>query len=71
MSDLEMLDALWAQYRCELTKRAQGVKYGDTRYRPSNKARLSRLRLEIQNLMLKMERKMSGWSSMEWEEGWE
>lgn len=71
MTDLELLDGLWTQYREELTKRAQGIKIGAMRYRPNNKCRLSRLRLEIQALMLKMERKMTAWDNMDHREGWE
>lgn len=79
MSDYEMLNALLDEYKAELKKRKDGetIKYMDCglerkhKFRPNNKARLSRLRLEISRLMLQVERKMGGSVRIEDKEGWE
>lgn len=81
MSDCQMLLALMDEYRAELEKRKDGEEirvwncetkaYETKRFRPANKARLQRLRIEISALMLKMERKMVQFSRMDEKEGWE
>lgn len=81
MSDYQMLLALMDEYRAELKKRRDGEEirvwncetkaYETKRFRPANKARLQRLRIEISTLMLKMERKMAASSSLYYKEGWE
>lgn len=81
MSDCQMLLALMDEYRAELEKRKDGEEirvwncetnaYETKRFRPANKARLQRLRIEISALMLKMERKMAASSSLYYKEGWE
>lgn len=81
MSDYQMLLALMDEYRAELKKRKDGEEirvwncdkkdYETQKFRPANKARLQRLRIEISTLMLKMERKMVQFSRMDKKEGWE
>lgn len=81
MSDYQMLLAILDEYRAELKKRKDGEEirvwncetkaYETKRFRPANKARLQRLRIEISALMLKMERKMAASSSLYYKEGWE
>ena len=81
MSDYQMLLALMDEYRAELKKRRDGEEvrvwncekkdYETQKFRPANKARLQRLRIEISALMLKMERKMAASSSLYYKEGWE
>lgn len=60
MSDYEKLNALWLEYITELKRRKviHPEKWGGYEY-PANKERLHRLRLEINNVMLKMERQMN------------
>lgn len=70
MTDLELLDGLWAQYRAELALRKDGVRCEGYQFRPNNKSRLNRLRLEIQSLMLRMERKMAFSDDIKRKEGW-
>lgn len=79
MSDYVMLHYLFAEYKKELDNRRNGYTcpvwtekgYVNKQFRPNNKARLQRLRLEISRLMLQMERKMVQFSSMDKKEGWE
>lgn len=81
MSDYQMLIALMDEYKAELKKRKDGEEvrvwncekkdYEARKFRPANKARLQRLRIEISALMLKMERKMVQFSNMDKKEGWE
>lgn len=79
MSDYELLNWLLDEYKAELKKRKDGeiIKYMDCgverkhKFRPANKSRLQRLRLEISRLMLQMERKMVQFSSMDKKDGWE
>lgn len=81
MSDYQMLIALMDEYKAELEKRRDGEEirawncdkkdYEAQKFRPANKARLQRLRIEISALMLKMERKMAASSSLYYKEGWE
>jgi hypothetical protein len=81
MSDYQMLLALMDEYKAELKKRKDGEEirvwncekkdYETQKFRPANKARLQRLRIEISALMLKMERKMAASSSLYYKEGWE
>jgi hypothetical protein len=76
-----MLLALMDEYKAELKKRKDGEEvrvwncekkdYEVRKFRPANKARLQRLRIEISALMLKMERKMAASSSLYYKEGWE
>lgn len=74
MSGYQLLLALMDEYKAELKKRKEGetFKYWDCgvererKIRPSNKSRLSRLRIEISSLMLKMEKEMTGSAK----EGW-
>ena len=79
MSDYELLNGLLDEYKAELKKRKDGeiLKYMDCgverehKFRPANKSRLQRLRLEISRLMLQMERKMAQFSQIDEKEGWE
>lgn len=79
MSNYQLLLALMDEYKTELKKRRDGdtITYWDGdvkrehKFRPANKNRLSRLRLEISRLMLQMERKMVSYSSLNDKEGWE
>jgi hypothetical protein len=81
MSDYQMLLTLMDEYKAELKKRREGEEirvwncekkdYETQKFRPANKARLQRLRIEISALMLKMERKMAASSSLYYKEGWE
>ena len=79
MSDYVMLHYLFAEYKKELDKRRNGYTcpvwtekgYVNQQFRPNNKSRLQRLRLEISRLMLQMERKMGGSVRIEDKEGWE
>ena len=80
MSDYQLLLAAMDEYKAELKRRKEGVEIevwenGITekeRYRPANKARLNRLRLEITGLMLRIERQMCGGPfSIKYKEGWE
>lgn len=81
MSDYQMLLALMDEYKAEMKNRKDGEEirvwncekkdYETQKFRPANKARLQRLRIEISALMLKMERKMAASSSLYYKEGWE
>lgn len=81
MADYELFLALVDEYRAELKKRKDGEEvrvwnceknvYEVQKFRPANKARLQRLRLEISRLMLRMERKMEQFYSIDKKEGWE
>lgn len=79
MADYALFLALVDEYKLELKKRKDGeiLKYMDCgverehKFRPANKSRLQRLRLEISRLMLRMERKMEQFSPIDEKEGWE
>lgn len=81
MTDYELFLALVDEYKSELKKRKDGEEvrvwdskkkvYEAQKFRPANKARLQRLRLELSRLMLQMERKMEQFSPMDKKEGWE
>lgn len=78
MSDHKYLILLLDQYTAELNRRKTGdpgriwdsklCEYVDVREKPRNKARLTRLRLEIGALMLNIERQMHDGSYLD--EGW-
>ena len=69
MSDYNLLLALIAEYLDELDRRKRGVPwswwndekkcYTETMVAPNNKARLTRLRLEISRKMLEIEKQMA------------
>ena len=78
MSDYQLLLALMDEYKAELKRRKEGetFKYWDCgvererKLRPANKSRLSRLRIEISSLMLRMEKSMAQSWSMDGKECW-
>lgn len=75
MSKDKYLMELIDQYVSELARRKNGVpdriwdskleRYVDTKTKPRNKARLTRLRLEIAALMLNIERQMTDGSRLD------
>ena len=73
MSDYQLLLALWGEYKAELERRRTGEKIegvfcGEKQvYKaiPQDKERIRRLRLEIQIIMRRIERKMTKYSGNE------
>lgn len=70
MSDYELLLALISEYKNELKRRKDTKQTTIGEYLsynfPCNKERIKRLRLEIQKLMLRIERKMDGFTKETW-----
>lgn len=70
MNDYELLLALISEYKNELKRRknTKQTMIGKSCFwdYPCNKERLKRLRIEIQKLMLRIERKMDGFAKETW-----
>ena len=70
MSDYELLLALISEYKNELKRRkdTKQTTIGENFFYefPCNRERIKRLRLEIQKLMLRIERQMDGFTKETW-----
>lgn len=64
MSDYEYLLVVLDKYKQELDRRKNTPAEENGRYYyPSNKSKIDRLRLEISDIMLKIQRQMDGYST--------